>query len=153
MPPDLCGVNYLGWGEPLMGFWPYFLHAHGSDGVYTSPLLPTPFTSLPMGTETTLLCALFLYSKWTPQTAARRCHKTKSMRLLKIVRVRLYLFFREGTRVLAASSSEDGEFGPSSSSYSGYSSWRSRKYRSEYDLESIQYQSVDRSTRWGYSRS
>ena len=30
-------VAYLGKGEPLMGFWPYFRHAHESVGVLPSP--------------------------------------------------------------------------------------------------------------------
>jgi len=36
-----------------MGFWPYFLQAHESDGGYASPLLLDPSTS-PIGTDTTL---------------------------------------------------------------------------------------------------
>lgn len=38
-----------------MGFWPYFLHAHESDGGGVSPLSRDPSTSL-IGTETTFFC-------------------------------------------------------------------------------------------------
>ena len=42
-----------------MGFWPYFLQAHESDGGYASPLLLDPSTS-PIGTDTTLFWTPFL---------------------------------------------------------------------------------------------
>lgn len=42
-----------------MGFWPYFLQAHESDGGYDSPLLLDPSTS-PIGIDTTLFCMLLL---------------------------------------------------------------------------------------------
>lgn len=51
-------VFYLGKGEPLMGFWPYFRHAHESVGVLPSP---TPFGRGPVtsasGMVTTRFCA------------------------------------------------------------------------------------------------
>jgi len=49
---------YLGKGEPLMGFWPYFRHAHESVGVLPSPtpLGRGPLTSA-SGTVTTRLFA------------------------------------------------------------------------------------------------
>jgi hypothetical protein len=65
-----CSVvlYYLGKGDPLMGFWPYFLQAHESDGGYPSPLLLDPSTS-PIGTDTTLFCtSLLLYINKTPLT-------------------------------------------------------------------------------------
>ena len=52
-------VAYLGKGEPLMGFWPYFRHAHESVGVLPSP--PAPLGRGPLmsasGTVTTRLFA------------------------------------------------------------------------------------------------
>lgn len=30
---------YLGWGEPLIGFWPYFLHEYSSGGISANLLL------------------------------------------------------------------------------------------------------------------
>lgn len=42
-----------------MGFWPYFLQAHESDGGNVSPLLLDPSTS-PIGTDTTLFCTPLL---------------------------------------------------------------------------------------------
>lgn len=33
----VCVVVYLGYGDPLIGFWPYFLQAQRSDGT-TSPV-------------------------------------------------------------------------------------------------------------------
>ena len=45
-----------------MGFWPYFLHAHESDGGYASPLLLDPSAS-GIGIDTTLFCIpLLLFS-------------------------------------------------------------------------------------------
>jgi len=29
----LIKINYRGKGEPLMGFWPYFLHEYSSAGI------------------------------------------------------------------------------------------------------------------------
>lgn len=43
-----------------MGFWPYFLQAHESDGGYVSPLLLDPSTS-PIGIVTTLFFISFLF--------------------------------------------------------------------------------------------
>ena len=52
----VVNFNYLGYGEPLMGFWPYFLQAQESDGGGAfSPFSRDPSTSL-MGTDTTLFC-------------------------------------------------------------------------------------------------
>lgn len=42
-----------------MGFCPYFLQAHESDGGYASPLLRDPLTP-PIGTDTTLFCTPLL---------------------------------------------------------------------------------------------
>lgn len=54
----LLSAVYLGKGEPLMGFWPYFRHAHESVGVLPSPtpLGRGPLTSA-SGTVTTRLFA------------------------------------------------------------------------------------------------
>lgn len=57
--------SHLGYGEPLMGFWPYFLHAQESDGGAPSPLSRDPSGSL-IGIEITLFCNdLLLDTAWT----------------------------------------------------------------------------------------
>ena len=50
-----------------MGFCPYFLQAHESDGGYASPLLRDPSTP-PIGTDTTLFCTPLLLKPKFPTT-------------------------------------------------------------------------------------
>ena len=55
----VCANQYLGKGEPLMGFWPYLRQAHRSDGT-TSPL-DRLFIAAGAGIHTTFFAWLCLH--------------------------------------------------------------------------------------------
>lgn len=50
---------HLGYGDPLMGFWPYFLQAHRSDGT-TSPVGLPPAVAAGAGIHITFFAWFFL---------------------------------------------------------------------------------------------
>lgn len=61
-------VNNLGYGEPLIGFWPYFLQAQRSEGTTTPPVLLLLLPSWSAaddagaGMQITLLACPFLHN-------------------------------------------------------------------------------------------
>jgi len=55
-------VIYLGYGDPLIGFCPYFLQAQRSEGT-TSPVVLPPADGAGAGMQTTFLAWFFLHIK------------------------------------------------------------------------------------------